>query len=124
MCWHPSQFELVENVDALVTEVVLHHVQEIYNATAADDHDDLTPNTDGAVAVDQSTSKVEVKKFFDGGESWNIFDHFKALTKSTDLNHIGVCALKMIQLIQLGKVEKGTISMSSKVNLEHGRWFR
>ena len=95
---------------------MLHHVREIHKATADnDDNDDLTPDVDGLVA--------EVEQFFDMGDSQNTFDHFKALTECTYLNHIGVCALKVLQLIQLGKVEKGAISIFSKVSSRHGRWF-
>ena len=39
------------------------------------------------------------------------------------MNNTGVYAPKMLQLIQLGKLEKGAISTSSKVNSRHGRWF-
>ena len=57
------------------------------------------------------------------GDSQNAFDHFRALVRCTELNEIGDCALKMVQLIQMGKVENGAMSMTSKVNSRHGRWF-
>ena len=40
-----------------------------------------------------------------------------------NIGDVGVCALKLVQLLQLGKLEKGAVSTSSKYNSRNGRWF-
>ena len=44
--------------------------------------------------------------------------------RCTELNDIGACALKMFQLIQLGKVEKGAVYTASNFNSRNGQWLR
>ena len=36
---------------------------------------------------------------------------------------VGVHALKMVELLQLGKLEKGALTSDSKYNSRNGRWF-
>jgi hypothetical protein len=118
--------ELVDDINANARKagVVSHHVREIQQATADDDNaDDLTTGEDGEATIPQSTEEVEVEPLFDGGDSHNAFDHFKVLLRCTELDDIGAYALKMVQLIQFGKVEKGAASTASKFNSRNGRWF-
>ena len=40
-----------------------------------------------------------------------------------DINDVSGCALKLVQLLQLGKLESGSITLASKHNSRNGRWF-
>ena len=61
--------------------------------------------------------------FFDVGDSENAFNHFKALVRCRDITDVPICTLKLVQLVQLGNLEKGALSSSASFQSRNDRWF-
>ena len=115
--------EIVEEVNGAVgllpISVITNHVTEIQQADEEGDEsdDDVT-----VVEENNTTNVVEVEDFFDSG-AISAFDYFKALLMCNDINDVSGCALKLVQLLQLGKLESGAITLASKHNSRNGCWF-
>jgi hypothetical protein len=60
---------------------------------------------------------------FDGGDSSAAYMLFKELLHVNSVDVVMVAALKTMELLLLGKLEKGSMSLSSKVKPISDRWF-
>ena len=95
--------EIVEEVNGAVgllpISVITNHVTEIQQADEEGDEsdDDVT-----VVEENNTTNVVEVEDFLDSG-AISAFDYFKTLLMCNNINDVSGCALKLVQLLQLGK---------------------
>jgi hypothetical protein len=101
-------------------DIVRTHVTEIQAVGDDDTEDDLTLLDDSGAAPND---EADIEYFFDNGASEEAYISFKALVMCRDMSNVGKSAFKFIQLLQLGKCEKGALTSSSKYNSRNGRWF-
>ena len=101
-------------------DVVAAHVTEIQHAENNDNVDD------GTVVQDVPTlpaGEAEIECLFDSGDSQEAYYHFKLLLTCNGIGDVGNASLKVVQLLQLGKLEKGSVTLDAKHNSRNGRWF-
>jgi len=70
-----------------------------------------------------TTTESNEDTFFGTGDSENAFGHFKALMRCPNLSDIPIYALKVVALVELGKMEKGAVSSAGHYNSRNARWF-
>jgi hypothetical protein len=98
-----SDNEDEENADAVVTNAA------------------VTGQTNSIESPDHLTSD---ESYFNNVDSSKWFLEFKAMLDSQkSLDDIAQSALKVMELLQLGKIEKGSLSMESKYKSLSARWF-
>ena len=74
---------------------------------------------DGPTAAEETSNET----FFEAGAQSSTFDHFKRLMRCSDIVTIPDCALNLIKLVDLGKLEKGAVSSAAHLKSKNGRWF-
>jgi hypothetical protein len=104
-------------------DVIAHHVNEISQADV-----ETTSSDDDLIEVvsindDRDSESVEEVNFFDDGNSTAAYDQFKLLLRCNSIDVISMEALKTIELLFIGKLEKGAVTKSSKVKSINERWF-
>ena len=60
---------------------------------------------------------------FEGMASKEAYACFKDLLRCNGVADVASGAFKLVQLLQLGKLEKGSLDTSAKYNSRNGRWF-
>ena len=73
--------------------------------------------------MDQQQQGIQAMKLFEAGAQSSTFDHFKRLLRCSDIAIIPDCALDLIKLVDLGKLEKGAVSLAAHFKSRNGRWF-
>lgn len=94
------------------------------DGVSSDDESDDGKGDDG----DTASSEVEVTASsreicFDNGDSSKAFLEIKGILESSDIPSLGRNAMKMIEMMHLGKSEKGSLLPDGKYNSLNGRWF-
>ena len=51
---------------------------------------------------------------FGGGNGSESYEYFKDRLKCTSIDNVGICALQTMELLVLGKLDKGSVSTSAK----------
>ena len=70
----------------------------------------------------QDNAELE-NNLFDAGDSSNAYAQFKTLVRCDNISNIPLCALKVVELVELGEMEKGAVSSAGYYNLRNARWF-
>ena len=108
--------------DAGGVTVTTNHVAEIQqlDADSEEDGDDdvKVASKEGEVAPTD-----EAENFFDSRASSDACDMFKSLLGCDDVTSVCGCACNLVELLQLGKMEKGALTTASKCNSRNGCWF-
>jgi hypothetical protein len=112
-----------EEDNTLPVGVLASHVNEIREAADDEADDDLAVAEEDSSGADTASATVNEEPIFDAGDSVNAFDYFKAMMRCDDIGDIAACALKLVQLVQLGKLEKGALTSDGHFNSRNGRWF-
>ena len=72
----------------------------------------------------EAAVEADIERFFDSRSSSDTFDSFnKDILSCNGIDNVTSCASELVQLLQLGKLEKGAASTASKYNSRSGRWF-
>jgi len=102
-------------------DVISNHMNDIQ---AAND-DDAEESEAGPDSSDNTmvADAVQVENFFDSGASSDAYDCFKDMLRCANIDDVSFVALKVLQLLQLGKLEKGAVTTSSKYKSLKERWF-
>ena len=95
------------------------HVGEIREVESSMAEEELAVTDAETLPIEEA----EMESFFDGGDSRGAFDCFKELLRCNDIGNVQSTAFDLVQLLQLGKLEKGSLSSASKYNSRNGRWF-
>jgi hypothetical protein len=107
---------------SLPANVVQTYMDEINDATKDD-----TPTAEEPHQTNQDEESApgdaEVQHFFDLGDVDGAYNEFKALILCRDIGSVSACAHKLVQLLELGTIEKGSVLLASKHNSRNGRWF-
>ena len=74
-------------------------------------------------AGDGETTDDLINNRFDAGNSSKGMLELKAMLRTTNIALIGSYALKIMELLQLGKIERGSVLPDGKYNSLNGRWF-
>ena len=104
------------------------------DAIGSDDgHDDGHDDGDGggeeeagsdATTDDDADAEVdEIETFFDDGDASKVMLEFEELLKSDQIPLLGKRVLKIVELMQLGKIEKGALVPDGKYTSLVARWF-
>ena len=100
-----------------------HYVNEISQADNDESSDeDLISGDrkdDSLTAVDETSNET----FVEVGAQSSTFEHFKRLMRCSDIAIIPHCALDLMKLVDLGKIEKGAVSSAAHFKSRNGRWF-
>ena len=111
-----------------VLDIIANKVMEIQRT--ADETADGNVCAEKEATDDSNTSNVplastlmEVENFYDSGLSTEAYVHSKELLRREDIDHVCRAALGVVELLQLGKLEKGAASTSSKYKSRNERWF-
>ena len=94
-------------------------MDELQAAEGSEDGGDLL-NEDGFVDSVHDSAKVE-DNLFDAGDSINAYAQFKALVRCDNISNIPPCALKVVELVELGEMEKGAVSSTGHYNSRNAR---
>jgi len=89
-------------------------IEEV-NEVAATSHDSEEAGVNDSGVVDES--------FFDVGDSSKAYLELQALLETTHIPSMGGRILKIMELMQLGKVEKGSLLPDGKFTSLNARWF-
>jgi hypothetical protein len=122
----------VENDQELSANIIETFMRDFDEGLESDNEDE--ENTDAVVtnaAVTVQTNSIESPDHLTSDESYfnNVdlskwFLEFKAMLDSQkSLDDIAQSPLKVMELLQLGKIEKGSLSMESKYKSLSARWF-
>jgi len=107
--------------ESLPASIIANYMNELQTAEGSEDGGDLL-HEDGFVDSVQDSTEVETN-FFDAGDSSNAYAQFKALVRCENISNIPLCALKVVELEELGKMEKGAVSSAGHYNSRNARWF-
>ena len=91
--------------ESLPASIIANHMSELQAAEGSEDGQDLW-NEDGFVDSVQDRTEVE-NNLFDAGVISNAYAQFKALVRCDDSSNIPLCALKFVELVELGEWRKG-----------------
>lgn len=110
---------------ALPVNVVEGHVNATQAAERGAVNDGLFVPNDLSTGGTEGDSEVEVEveKFFYDADGGKAYLCFKELMRCDDLREVQYSTLQLVQLLELGKLEKGAVSTESKYNSRNGRWF-
>ena len=101
---------------------ITNHAAEIQQLDVDNEEDE----DDDVIVVskeDEAATADKVENFFDSGASSDAYDMFKSLLGCGDITSVCDWALNLVELLQLGKMEKGALTAASKYNSRNGRWF-
>ena len=90
------------------------------NATDNNAVDDNTVNEktqESSKGVNSDTS------IGNGGDGSVTYDQFKELLLCDSLDEVNVCALKLIELLSIGKLDKGATASAENYKSRNERWF-
>ena len=68
-----------------------------------------------SIYVEVVSDSSDTENYFGGEDCSVLYQQFEEQLCTTDNNDVGSVSLKTMQLLILGKLEKGTLSQSSKV---------
>ena len=118
-----SQSRSSNKEKSLPVSLMEHFVNEISKAGNDESNDDdlisVDCEDDGSTTAEDTSNET----FFEAGAQSSTFDHFKRLLRCSDIAIIPDCALDLIKLIDLGKLEKGAVSLAAHFKSRNGRWF-
>ena len=110
--------------------VIAAHMRDIATADRDANDDDSGGDEDSIASEDDETSSSVTDSdlsgqevSIDGGNSSASFAQFKVLLRHVTLGGISNEALNLIEFLQIGKLEKGAVSTSSKFKSRNDRWF-
>jgi len=127
---HPSKNVFGDN--GLSPDVLESFIKDIAETEAM-----MTINTSDSGAVSRVQGSVSVvegsetnppiqstaESFFNDVNSSRFFVEFKLMLECEKIDAIGMQALKVMELLQLGKMEKGSISSKGRYRSLNARWF-
>ena len=90
------------------------NADDIQNVVIDGDKNSTSQIDRGGKLVGDQTVIKSIENFFLDGDSSKMFLEFKAMLGSDNLDLIGRSCRKLMQFMQLGKCEKGSISMEGK----------
>jgi hypothetical protein len=79
--------------------------------------------SDETILDSESSIVNAIEPFFNNVDPSGFFLEFKAMLQCEKIDNIGSHALKIMELLQLGKIEKGAMSMEGKYKSLNARWF-
>ena len=107
--------------DACGVTVVTNHATKIQQLDTDNEED---RDNDVIVALEEGETVLDkAENFFDSGASSDAHGTFKSSLGCDDVTSACGCALNLIEFLQLGKTEKGALTIASKHNSRNGRWF-
>jgi len=110
-------------VNSLPVGVLEHHVNGIRQSASDESIDDDLILDDDEDDATTATEEASNETFFEAGAQSSAFDHFKRLMRCSDIAIVPDCALDLIKLVDLGKLEKGAMSSAAHFKSRNGRWF-
>ena len=90
------------------------NADDIQNVVIDRDKTSMSRIDGGGKSAGDETVIKSVENFFLDGDSSKMFLESKAMLRSDNLDSIGGTCLKLMQFMQLGKCENGSISMEGK----------
>jgi len=111
----------INSVNSLPVGILEHH--EICQATSDESIDDVLILDDDEDDASTATDEASSETLFDAEAQYSAFDYFKRLMRCSDIVIIPDCALDLIKLVDLGKLEKGAMSSAAHFKSRNGRWF-
>ncbi|KAL9188604.1 hypothetical protein ACHAXT_006982 [Thalassiosira profunda] len=91
-----------------------------------EDDEDTASVANNAVNADAGAANNDgddIASYFDSGDGSAAYLELKALLSSEHIPSIGSRVLKIMQLLQLGKIEKGSLLPDGKYTSLNARWF-
>ena len=104
-----------DTVEGMSDSVLANHVTEIEIQEDGDDMD----GGDGLLSFENELSSTQsnaVASIFGNGGEDDIQTSFQKLVSCNSIDGVGDICLKLVELLQLGKLEQGSVSPASKVN--------
>jgi hypothetical protein len=104
-----------DTVEGMSDSVLANHVTEIEIQEDGDDMD----GGDGLLSFEDKLSSTQsnaVASIFGNGGEDEIQTSFQKLVSCNSIDGVGDICLKLVELLQLGKLEQGSVSPASKVN--------
>jgi hypothetical protein len=104
-----------DTVEGMSDSVLANHVTEIEIQEDGDDMD----GGNGLLSFENELSSTQsnaVASIFGNGGEDEIQTSFRKLVSCNSIDGVGDICLKLVELLQLGKLEQGSVSPASKVN--------
>ena len=116
------------SIDSLSPEIIAEHVSFINGCPSdvliEDIDEDSNSHDDGGDTVSNDAGGDTVSNDAGGNCSLQCLSEFMNLLNCTELGQISTCSLKLIQLLDLGKIDSGSIASQSKYMTRNQRWFK
>ena len=113
-----------------LTAIIQHHMAALKHVEigldTADNEQVAIPESQGnnTPSIEQHNDEEEAIDIgCDNANHTEVFIQFKNLVRSLSLGDVAVNSLKLIELLHLGKLDKGAITTASKYKSQNERWF-
>ena len=95
----------------------------IYSSKVKDDEYIADQENSDSIGTDNIDSNVENEEFSDGGNSSKSYTQFKIFLVFQTMDDVSLNALKLVEILQPGSIDKGEVSTEGKYKVCNERWF-